>query len=46
MALKLMCLECGEPFEVEEWELEEYEPECPHCGSVDIDLNYNDGKGF
>lgn len=40
MAIKMVCLECGEKFELEDWEDEAFEVECPECGSVDVDLDY------
>lgn len=35
--MKVQCMECGEKFEIEDWEEID---ECPECGSADLDLDY------
>lgn len=39
MTIRLECLECGETFKVSIKDLGG-EPQCPECGSIDIDLAF------
>lgn len=43
MGMKMECMECGEKFEIEDWEEID---ECPECGSADLDLDYGSGDNL